>query len=72
MYIPVYAKHKLSNNMSFVKNNLTAISVEKKSYKFIKQKLFETANHYDSFACSTRVQIIMCQFLCPWRNESLT
>ena len=36
MYTPVYAKHKLSNNISFVKNNLTAISVEKKSYKFTK------------------------------------
>ena len=26
---PVYAKHKLSNNISFVKNNFTAISVKK-------------------------------------------
>lgn len=38
MYIPVYAKHKLSNNISFVKNNLTAISVEKKNHTSLLSK----------------------------------
>lgn len=39
---PVYAKHKLRKNISFVKNSLTATSTKKKG----KKKTFRDAEFY--------------------------
>lgn len=65
MYPPVYAKHKLSNNISLVKNSLTAISVKKKKWTNMKysqndfsQDIVEP-NIYKSCKCNFKSQIVI-------------
>ena len=70
MYTPVYAKHKLSNNMSFVKNNLTAISVERKSNKLSKNYL-KLPIFMIPLPAVLEYKLLCANFCVPWEMNHL-